>query len=292
MIRTLLLLATLLAATPLLAIASEEIRYLEDISRHDLRSHPAPDTYEVRVESGRLDEMLDEMAAKMPSDMPRPESAVLKKYWSRQAGRSTLRMESDQRLPYLAKVARRFSQRYNIDLKTFFLPPEGRIKREALVEKATVKSFESQLEEARNLHLSLEFSEPTDIACAFFRDRLRIPQTDILAVDLDLDPERKLLHRIELSTADSGHYIVEIRHIQFEKGHLPQDIRITTSDGRIDDRLTSAFTEIDGFWLPIRQVRTLRRDDHKEKITLNFVDYRINRELPAPVRAAFGLKPQ
>ncbi|NIQ97141.1 MAG: hypothetical protein GWO11_01295 [Desulfuromonadales bacterium] len=290
MIRSLLVLSTLLAATASAAFAGEELRYLEETSRQYLASQPELRTYEVRVETSKLQEMLQSMTANMPSDLPRPETPVLKKYWSRAAGRSTIRMETDQPFPYMAKMVRRFSDRYNIDLKTFFLPPEGGKARKSLLERATVTHFENRVEEARNLHISLEFTEPTDLGGAFFREGLRLPQNDILAMALDIDPEKKLLHRLEITTGAAGHYTVEIRHLHLETGHIPQDIRITTADGNVDDRLVTTFAETDGFWLPSRQLRTLRRDDTEETMTVEFIDYRVNIKLPPGVR--FGEGPQ
>jgi hypothetical protein len=288
--RLLSLLLVLLAVTASPSFATDELGYLEALSRHYADSQPELRTYVVEVKTSKLQEMIREMTANMPADLPRPVSPTLKKYWSRDAGQSLIHMEVEQPFPYMAEMVRRFSDRFNIDLKTFFLPPEGRGMREDLLKKATVKNFESRIEDSRNLHISLEFPEPTDIGEAFFRRGLRIPHTDILSVAFDLDPEQELLRRIEIITSSDVRYAVEIRHLDLKTGHVPQDIRLTTADGTVDDRLITTFAESGGFLLPTRQVRTLRRNNRTQTIAVEFLDYRINIDLPPSVRTELGLR--
>lgn len=276
------MLCLLLLAPP--ALASDTTHILEEVSRHYAAGQPGLLAYEVKVEPSKLEEMIEEMTANMPAELPRPEAPVLRKYWSRKADRAIILMEAEQSFPYMVEMVRRFSSRFNIELRNFFMQPKQAKQRDQLLAGAKIKTFESQVESRRNLHLNIDFGRPIDLGEAFYRQGLGIPAESILSLAFELDPEEKLVRRLEIVTASQEQYLVEVRYQQENKTPLPQEIRITTADGRIDDRFETTFLEVDGHLLPARQVRSMRHGSREETITVDFSDYRLNPELPIEIR--------
>jgi hypothetical protein len=65
-------------------------------------------------------------------------------------------------------------------------------------------------------------------------------------------------------------------------------VRVTSPDGKIDDRLEVTFTEESGYLLPQKTVRHLQRPDLQDHLEVTFSDYRVNQQFPAEVEAQFA----
>ncbi len=62
-------------------------------------------------------------------------------------------------------------------------------------------------------------------------------------------------------------------------------------DGKVDDLLEVSFTEVAGYLLPARIVRTLNRPDLKDVLDVTFSAHRVNQPFPAGVEARMAAPP-
>lgn len=284
MIRCVLLLLCLLAIPPA-AMAAFDPAPIENVSRAYAAIQPGLETYRVDIETSKLGEMLARMTAGMPPEARRPVSPVLRKYWSRAAGTSVIRAEVPDVFPYMQELVGRFSAEFAVDLRSMFLPLAAAEQRRTLLRAAAVKSYETQLEQARTQNIEITFREPLDVEGAFYGTGLDLPRQAVKSLNMELDPNRKILKRLDITTVDHR-LTVEIRHQEVQGGSLPGEIRVTTPDGSIDDGFATTFGEIEGYLLPTEQVRTVRRPGRQETLTVRFTGYRLNLPMPEDIAGA------
>ncbi len=270
-------------ALPLMAQGANGVSALETVARHYAATQPELRTYEVTLQTSKLAQVLENMTASMPPDLPRPSVPQLRKYVSRAQGGTVVRAEGQKVFPYMQEMVARFSNELAIELRTLFLPMAAVEARQTLLENARVKSSETRLGESRTLTVEVGFPAPTELNGAFYQVGLNLPQSDIKGLAFDLDPDLNLLKRLEITTASGQMQTVELRHRLVEGGYQPREIRITTPDGSIDDHVSVTFGKVQGYWLPLTQVRTIRRPGRAETITVTFSDYRLNVPLPEQV---------
>jgi len=282
----LMLLLLLPLAVP--AWGAGEIQTLEKVARAYSIGQPGLQGYRVTVTTDKITQMLDQMTASLPADAPRPPQPEVVKYWSRSADKSIIRAEGENVFPYMQELVQRFSGQFALDLRSFLLPATRSGDRALLLQNAEVKGSENRIGEVRLLSLTIDFGAPVDLQGAFYGDGLDLPQKQIrrLAIDLDLDLE--VVKRIEIAPIGGTPITVEVRHLAVKAGQLPEEILITAPDGSVDDRFQTSFDLIDGFWLPVKQVRTLHRGERQERMEVTFSNYRINPEFSEEVRALFA----
>ena len=68
---------------------------------------------------------------------------------------------------------------------------------------------------------------------------------------------------------------VVIRHTVFDNEAFPVDIRITSPDGKIDEHFVTTIEKISGFYLPVKQVRNVRRQEVVEEMLVEFLNYKV-----------------
>ena len=56
---------------------------------------------------------------------------------------------------------------------------------------------------------------------------------------------------------------------------MPKEVSITTPDGSIDEHFVTTFKLIDGYQLPIRQERKIRRPGIEEVLLVDFSNYEL-----------------
>ncbi|HAD05009.1 MAG: hypothetical protein A2091_08965 [Desulfuromonadales bacterium GWD2_61_12] len=276
-----LLTLLLLGGFPSPALSSG-IESLEEIARAAAAQQPGLNNYQALLETDRVAEMIAKMTANLPPDAPRPQPPVLRKYWTRESGRVVVKADSMTAFPYMQEMVKRFSREFALELNGFFLPAHASAQRKALFALARAQQGENILGEERRLTVDLAFAAPTDLHRAFFADGLGLPQEGVTALACELDPVRKLLRRMEVTTR-SNRFSAELRYETLEKETLLTEVRVTTQDGRVDERFVNFFAPFDGFNLPTRQVRTSNRDGQQEVFSVTFSDYRINGDLPAAI---------
>lgn len=284
MSRFLFFLTTILLAFPCLSGAAFDPLPIEELARAYAAAQPGLETYRSDVESKRLDELFAALTAGRPPETPRPAKPVLRRYWSRTAGKALVRVEGKNIFPAMQKAAEHFTSKNMLDPGSFFVPLHARETRRRLLKKAEVKAHETRLEESRTLHVELIFPEPVNLKGAFYGTALDLPQRSIKSLTLEIDPDLQILNRLELTLADEFRLNVEIRHEKLPRGgHIPREIRITTPSGSIDDQFVTSFADIQDFRLPREQVRTILRPGTREKRIVLFTNYRLNIPLPEEI---------
>ncbi|BCR06033.1 hypothetical protein DESUT3_31020 [Desulfuromonas versatilis] len=281
--RYLAILLAVILALPAAAAAESGGAALEAVSQTYAATQPGLNTFQVTVQTSKFGRMLEQMTASMPANLPRPAQPVLKKYVSRELGASLIRAEGQNVFPYMQEMVGRLSAELAVDLRTLFLPLQEAEKRRQALGRAKVVSSETRLGDSRTLTVDIRFEAPADLHGAFYGAGLDLPQQGVAGLVFDLDPDSRILKRLEITLADGQLQVVELRHRLMEGGQVPREVHVTTPDGRIDDHLTTTFAEVKGFWLPVQQVRTIVRPGRNETITVSFSDYKLNAPLPAEV---------
>jgi hypothetical protein len=257
---------------PVLSCAQTDM--IESVSRQYADSHPGLESYRVKLKTNKIDEMLARMTANMPQDVPRPERPELMKFWNRKSG-TVIRSMTTTSFPYMQQMINRFSQRFAVDLGSLFLPADQTAERGKLLKNAVVKSAEAQIADKKIHHLEIAFKKPTDVAGAFYGTSLDLPQRQINKLALDIDPEKSTLVQLEIEADGQQKLLVEIRHLDIKDNNLPSEVTITSPDGSIEEKFTTTFKLIDGYHLPIRQERQIRRPGLDEELLVEFSDYQL-----------------
>ncbi|HEX9874972.1 MAG TPA: hypothetical protein VGA43_11455 [Deferrimonas sp.] len=237
---------------------------------------PGLERYQAVIETDRIAEILKEMTAGIPPDLPRPTPPTLILSWSRATGETTIAAAHPQPFPTMEEMIRHFSRKFALDMPGLFLPRRGAEERRRLLKAAEVKVTESQLAATRSMTISATFRDPVALNGAFYHPALSLPQQGIISLSMDLDTTEKVLRRLEVGTASGQRLTAEMRHLPCRDGSLLNEVLITSPDGQIDDRLKITFAEVNGFLLPARQERNSRRPEGEERTTVTFVGHRVN----------------
>lgn len=256
-------------ASPLPVFAQEEL--IEAVSTNYAAAHPGLASYQVRLKTDKIAEMIAQMTAKLPPDMARPGEPELIKYWVR--GRGFTIRASGPVMPTMQQMIARFSEQFSVDLSSFFLPLDQRTQRNALLKQAKVISADNVIGSERLHGVEILFAKPTDLAGAFYGTSLNLPQQAVTRLVLDIDTQKKLLRQMVIEAEGGSRLTVDIRHADLPGVPLPSEIRITSPDGSIDDRFTTTFTEVSGFRLPAKQERQIRRPERTETFIVEFFNY-------------------
>jgi hypothetical protein len=267
--RVVLALLVLCLFVPFSAVAQEDL--IEAVSANYAAAHPGLASYQVRLKTDKIAEMITIMTANLPPDMVRPTEPELSKFWVRGNG-FTIRANGPV-MPTMQQMIARFSEQFSVELSAFLLPAEQQARRTALFKQAKTKSTDTVIGDERLHGVEIVFSKPTDLAGAFYGTSLGLPQRAVTRLVLDIDAQKRLLRQMVIETEGGARLIADIRHANLPGVPLPSEIRITSPDGHIDERFTTTFTEVAGFQLPARQERQIRRPDRTEAFTVEFFDY-------------------
>jgi len=262
-----------------------ETQSLERVARAYAVAQPGLQSYRTTIETDAIQQILERMSADLPSGTPLPLEPKVVKYWSRETESSVVRAEGSNVLPLMQEVAQRLSAELTIELRSFLLPAAKAGERERLLEKARIQRSENRLGDTRTETLEIDFAEPVDLNGAFYGRGMEIPQEHIRRLVIDLDPDREILKRIEVTTATSDIRVLEARHYDIKGGELLNEIVITSPDGKVDDRFRVRFDLTEGFWLPVRMYHTHLDGEELVRLYVKFQDYEVNLELPAAIRS-------
>lgn len=267
--RIIFLLLVCLLISPLTVLAQEDL--IEVVSVRYSSAWSGLDAYRVKLKTDKISDMIARMTVNLPADATRPAPPELTKFWRRGDG-YVIRATSAV-MPTMEQMVSRFSEQFAVDLGSFFLPLEHQAQRAALLQQAKVKSADTVIGNERLHAVEVVFPGPTDIAGAFYGTSLDLPQSQVTRLVLDIDAQKQLLRQMVIETSTGVPLTVDIRHTDLPDMQLPAEIRITSPDGSIDDRFSTTFTMIDGFQLPLRQDRLIRRPGQKESFSVEFYDY-------------------
>ena len=124
-------------------------------------------------------------------------------------------------------------------------------------------------------NIELLFEPPVAVAGAFYGTGLDLPQDGITRLEFEIDRKRKLLRQIVIESKKSPQLTVAIRHTELDAEWFPIDIRITSPDGKIDDHFVTTLESISNFYLPVKQVRNIRRPGIIEEMRVEFRNYKV-----------------
>jgi len=275
--RIALVLLAFCLASPLPVFAQEEL--IEAVSTNYAAAHPGLASYQVRLKTAKIAEMIAQMTANLPPDMVRPGEPELTKYWVRGQG-FTIRA-SGPVMPTMQQMISRFSEQFSVDLGSFFLPVSQRTQRNALLKQAKVKSADTVIGSERLHGVEILFAKPTDLTGAFYGTSLDLPQQAVTRLVLDIDAQKKVLRQMVIEAEGGPRLTVDIRHADLPGVPLPSEIRITSPDGRVDDRFTTTFAAVAGFQLPAKQERQIRRPELTDTFTVEFFNYVVSTAMDA-----------
>ncbi len=281
--RLLLLLITAILALPMTTRAENRLAPLETVVQAADSLQPGLTGYQTTVHTARIAESIASMTAARPAEMPRPQVPVVVKYWRRGTPRSLIVAEGGQNSPFMQQMVQRVSSNLTIEPEGLMMPAGKAAERQRLAGQATVRGTETKLADSVLQRVEVVFATPTDIGEAFYGNGLRLPQKDIVKLQFDIDVNTRTVRELAIQTATGESLLAEIRYQPATGGFLPERVRVTSPDGKIDDRLEITFTEVDGFLLPARIVRSLNRPDLKDNLEVTFSNYRVNQPFPAEI---------
>ena len=267
----LILVSALLVTT----LSCADTKLIESVSVQYSENYPGLESYRVKLKTNKIDEMLTRMTASIPKDMPRPDSPELMKFWNRDSG-TVVRSMTATAAPYMQQMINRFSQRFAVDLGSLFLPASKVAEREKLLKQATIKTTKSEIAGNQTHHYEITFPEPTDVGGAFYGTSLDLPQRKINKLSLDINPVKRTLVLMNIESEEREALTVEIRHLQTKNNSLPSEVSITSPDGSVEETFVTTFKEIEGYQLPIRQERKIRRPGLEDEMLVEFIDYELN----------------
>lgn len=274
----------LLLLLPCLTAADDHLQALEEIARQRADLQPSLENYSARI-------VYDNVAGLLPgqpSDAALPDSPALIRYWQRgKPGLVAISPEqtvsSEQQHPLL------FKELLSNGLEDALIPAGRSAERLRIAGQAEIKTADTILGQKLLKRIELTFAEPTSLQEAFYSSALPLPQEEITKLYLDIDAGTHTVQEVGLLTADGLKLTVEMRYDEIPGGFLPERVKITSPDGRIDDLFEVAYKEVDGFVLPAKFTQKTRRPGLHGDLVVAFEDYRINETFPADIQARLEL---
>jgi hypothetical protein len=276
-------LALLILTIPSLLFAADDLAILESVVAARHRTQPELQSYLASVETTLIEEIMARLTEELPADVKPPSPPVINKFWQRKGG-DLVYASNAQMTPYIETVVQQVSANLAIEPNEMLLPTEQAGQRRKLVKGAKITESEVALADKMIHHLEITFTKPTDLGQAFYADGLRLPQEQIKTLVFDVDGTTGTVNELSIVAEDKLQLIVEVRYIEVANGHIPERFKVTSPDGKVDDLFEIQFTAIDGFLLPSRMLRTIRRPGLQEDLEVQFKNYRINQPIPLDIQ--------
>lgn len=282
------LLSLLLSSFLLLTAAAgaeDRLAALEATAAAMGRLQPGLENFRATVVTDRIASGIRTMTASMPPDMPRPEAPTVVKYWRRGVPGGVILAEGPQTSPYVQKIVEHFAAGLATDSEDLLLPPGRAAQRRQLAAGAEVKSTETTVADSLLQRIDIAFPEPTDVGTAFYGNGLRLPRTGVSRLAFDIDARTRTVREVTVHAAGGLQLTAEVRYREAGGSFMPERVRVTSPDGRIDDLLEITFTEVSGYLVPATILQVVQRPDLQDRLEVSFRDYRINQPLPPAVEA-------
>lgn len=254
-----------------------------------LREHrPGLKNYVCDVKTTQFETMMKKMTSAMPEDLPRPEKPTIKKYWDSKKG-MVIRLEGKNIFPYMKDISKKMSEQFALELYDYFLPYSSTALRRKLL-----KNAEKRLEIVNGYHrFYITFKDKTDIKDAFFKGGLPIPTNEVKSLVISVDMGRKIVKDVYIQyDKEEGYkeYKLLAEYKKADSNELMYNIYLMADDHSVMIGFRTEFDKIDGYFLPIKQIRTgegINVPEEEKRVEVEFVNYKINQPLPANV---FGVK--
>jgi hypothetical protein len=282
---SLFVLTVMLLAAPAAAQVEDRLAALEAAAHSSGTLQPGLENYQATVVTDRIAAMIQSSTASMPADLPRPAVPTVVKYWRLGAPRSVIVATGAQASPFVQQMVQRISANLAIEPDELVLPPGKVAERRRLAGQATVKSTETTVADSVLQRVELLFAIPADLGDAFYGSGLRLPQSGIGKLQFDIDARTRTVRELVVHTTAGDQLLAEFRYRQVRGGWLAERVRVTSPDGKVDDRLEVTFTEVAGYLLPEKTVRILNRPALRDHLEVSFTNYRVNQPFPAEIDA-------
>lgn len=276
-------LAFLILTLPSLVFAKDDLAVLESAVAAGAQVQPKLLSYHATLETTRLEEIMARLTEGASPDVKPPPLPVINKFWQRN-GERLVYAGNSQASPSVEQIDLQILADLAVDLNEVMLPPGRADQRRNLVEKADITSSDVALAENLIHRLEITFNQATDLEQAFYTDGIGLPQEQIRTLVFDVDGTTGRVNELGILADNELQLTVEIRYIEVPGGHIPERFQVTSPDGKIDDLFETKYTEVDGFILPQRTKRTIRRPDLRETTEVLFKNYRINQPVPAELQ--------
>jgi hypothetical protein len=282
---SLLVLVAMLFAGSAVALGENGLATLESAAQFTGSLQPGLQHYRTTVVTDRIATMIQASTASMPADMPRPAVPTVIKYWRLGAPRSVIVATGTEASPFMQQMVERISSNLAIEPDELVLPPGKGAERLRLAEQATVKSTETTVADNVLQRVELLFAIPAALGDAFYGSGLRLPRDGIVKLQFDIDARTRTVRELAVQTTAGDQLLAEFRYRPARSGLLVERVRVTSPDGKVDDRLEVTFTEVAGYLLPEKIVRVLNRPGLQDNLEVTFTDYRVNQPFPAEIEA-------
>lgn len=271
---------------PSYAIGDDLLADLEKTVSQRANLRPGLEQYSARLISDQISEVFTTIAKKNPDQAPPAPTPELIHYWKQQ--RPALVAVRDASVNGIAqKTAGYFADQLAGGMSSTLIPASKAVQRHEIAGQALVKTSETRLGQTLLKRIELTFEKPVSLQEAFFTRSFPLPQEGIVTLYFDLDAGTNTIQEFGLLTAEGLKLTAEMRYAEVPGGYLPERIKITSLDGSIDDNLEIAYEKIEGFTLPVKFSRSVRRPGEEGKLLVTFADFKINQPFPQEIRERF-----
>lgn len=237
-------------------------------------------SYKCDVKTSQFDIIMNKMTASMPKDMPRPEKPELKKYWHYKKGMVVL-LEGKNVFPYMQEFSKKMISQFALELNGFFLPLNKKKERDLLL-KSAKKNVEFK---GNEVMLDIGFSNPVHIDGLFYKTGLPLPVENVNFISFNINKDNGLINKMTVLAGRDKTVTYEITaNYDMKNNHnLLSVLKLSTSDNSLSAEFKTNFEKIDGYYLPVKQVRTLEGKEvpeEQKKIVVEFSNYLLNKKIP------------
>ena len=252
--------------------------------RENLR--PGLEQYSARLISDQISEVFATIAKTSSNQTPPAPTPELIRYWKQQ--KPALVVVRDASINGIArKTAGYFADQLAGGMGSTLIPASKAAQRRQIAGQGMVKTSETRLGQTLLKRIELTFEKPVSLQEAFFTRSFPLPQEGIVTLYFDLDAGTNTIQEFGLLTAEGLKLTAEMRYAEVSGGYLPERIKITSLDGSIDDNLEITYEKIEGFDLPVKFSRSVRRPGEEGELLVTFADFKINQPFPQEIRERF-----
>jgi hypothetical protein len=220
-------------AWPASLMAEGNMEVLESVVAANTQLQPGLQNYLVNVETPRIQELVARLTNALPAD-DTPPLPVLKRFWQR-SGTTLVFAAETQLPPHVEQLVKLFSDNLAVEPLETVLPVEQAAQRRELAKDASIMLSEVVLADNLIKRLEISFQKPTDLDGAFYVEGIHLPQEQISELVFDIDTKTNTVSELLVASGSGLRLTAEIRYLAVPGGHIPERIRITSPDGKIDD---------------------------------------------------------
>lgn len=268
------------------AIGDEPLAALEETISSNNNLRHGLEQYSARLISAQTGEVFASVVNNTPNQIPPASTPDLFYYWRRHKP-SLVVVRDGSNNGITQKTASYFADQLAGGMVTALIPPQRSAQRNEIARQATVKSSETQFGQTLLKRIELTFEKPVSLQGAFYTHSFPLPQDGIVGLYIDLDIGTNTVQELGLLTAEGLKLTTEMRYAEVSGGYLPERVKITSLDGSIDDNLEIIYGKIEGFDLPVKFSRSVRRPGERGELLVTFEDFTVNQPFPQEIRDRF-----